>query len=87
MRWMEFNIVREGGRTRGRVMKKILQAALGLLALMGVAAPASAADLRVKAPPPAPVVIPVYSWTGFYIGANGGWGRVRNCWDFQLLAG
>jgi outer membrane immunogenic protein len=33
---------------------------------------ASAADLPLKAPPP--VVAPVWSWTGFYIGANGGYG-------------
>jgi outer membrane immunogenic protein len=35
---------------------------------------ASAADMVVKALPPPPA--PVYSWTGFYIGANigGGWG-------------
>ena len=25
---------------------------------------------------------PIYDWTGFYIGANGGWGQSRNCWDF-----
>ena len=24
----------------------------------------------------------VYDWSGFYIGANGGWGFSRNCWDF-----
>jgi outer membrane immunogenic protein len=47
-----------------------------------MAAPASAADMAVKARPPAPVVAPIYDWTGFYIGANGGWGQSRNCWDF-----
>ncbi|SRR5579871_3886885 len=37
---------------------------------------ALAADLPVKAPP---MVAPVYNWTGFYIGANGGysWGRAN----------
>lgn len=43
---------------------------------------ASAADLApqpyTKAPPPP---APVFSWTGFYIGANGGGGSARNCWD------
>jgi outer membrane immunogenic protein len=35
--------------------------------------------MAVKAPPPPPV--PIYSWTGFYIGGNGGWGSARKCWD------
>jgi outer membrane immunogenic protein len=66
-------------------MKKILLGTIGLVAL---AAPALAADLParpVKAPPP--VVIPVYDWTGFYIGGNGGWGQSRNCWDIVPLTG
>ena len=25
---------------------------------------------------------PIYDWSGFYIGGNGGWGQVRNCVDF-----
>ena len=24
----------------------------------------------------------MYDWSGFYIGANGGWGSSRKCWDF-----
>lgn len=66
-------------------MKKFSLVALGLLAL-GIAAPASAADLRVKAPPPAPIVT-VYNWSGFYIGANGGWARSRNCFDIVTVTG
>jgi outer membrane immunogenic protein len=62
-------------------MKKFLLGTVGLLAL-GMGAPASAADMAVKARPPAPVIAPIYDWTGFYIGANGGWGQSRNCWDF-----
>ena len=45
-------------------------------------APASAADMAVKARPPAPVLAPIYDWTGFYIGANGGWGQSNNCVNF-----
>src|SRR5215469_5296862 len=49
---------------------------------------ASAADLAakpyVKAPPPPP---PVFSWTGFYIGINGGGGSSHNCWDLVNDAG
>jgi outer membrane immunogenic protein len=59
-------------------MKKFILATSALVAL-GVA-PAFAADLpaRVytKAPP---MVAPIYSWAGFYIGANGGGGWARDC--------
>ena len=61
-------------------MKKFLLSTVGLIAL-GVAAPASAADMAVKAPPPPPPP-PVYSWNGFYIGGNGGWAENHNCVDF-----
>jgi outer membrane immunogenic protein len=67
-------------------MKKFLLGMVGLAAL-GAAAPASAADLAArpytKAPP---MVAPIYDWTGFYIGANGGWGQSRNCVDFLNVA-
>ena len=63
-------------------MKKLLLGAVGLVA-MGISAPASAADLAArpytKAPPP--VVAPVYDWSGFYVGINGGGGWSRRCWD------
>ena len=64
----------------GHHMKKFLLSTVGLIAL-GVAAPASAADMAVKAPPPPPPP-PVYSWNGFYIGGNGGWAENHNCVDF-----
>ncbi|MGY2902578.1 outer membrane protein [Bradyrhizobium sp. URHC0002] len=66
-------------------MKKILMVALGIAAL-GLAAPASAADMAVKAPPPAPLPV-IYNWSGFYIGANGGWGQSHNCVDFVTVLG
>jgi outer membrane immunogenic protein len=53
---------------------------VGAVAL-GVAAPAVAADLPQRAYTPAPVMVAaVYDWTGFYIGANGGYGSNRACW-------
>jgi outer membrane immunogenic protein len=66
-------------------MRKFL-AAVSLAAITMAAAPASAADMAVKAPPPAPLPV-IYNWSGFYIGANGGWGQSRNCWDFVDVVG
>jgi outer membrane immunogenic protein len=67
-------------------MKKVL---LSTVALIAFAAPAAAADLAArpytKAPPPA--IAAVYDWSGFYIGANGGWGTSRKCWDLVDAAG
>jgi outer membrane immunogenic protein len=69
-------------------MKKILVGAIGAMAL-GLSAPASAADLAArpytKAPPV--VVAPIYDWTGFYIGGNGGWAQNHNCVDFLRTDG
>jgi len=66
-------------------MKRFLLGTVGLLAL-GMAAPASAADMAVKAAP-VPYVAPIYNWNGFYIGANGGWGQSHSCVDFLNAAG
>ena len=66
-------------------MKKFL---LGTVALVAFAAPAAAADLAArpytKAPP---MIAAIYDWSGFYIGANGGWGSSRKCWDSLNGAG
>jgi outer membrane immunogenic protein len=51
-------------------MKRTILAA-SAAAFLGSVSFAFAADLPMKAPPPLP---PPPSWTGFYIGANGGWG-------------
>ncbi|NVN86442.1 MAG: porin family protein [Rhodopseudomonas sp.] len=67
-------------------MKKFLLGTVGLIAL-GVAAPAVAADLPARAYTKAPAyVAAVYDWSGFYIGANGGWGTSRKCWDYSGTA-
>ncbi|MBR1088694.1 porin family protein [Bradyrhizobium manausense] len=60
-------------------MKRIV---MGMAAAMSLfASGALAADLAAKPYVKAPVMVdPVWSWTGFYIGANGGysWGRSRS---------
>jgi outer membrane immunogenic protein len=62
-------------------MKKVLLVTASLIAL-GAAAPALAADLAARPYTKAPAMIAaVYDWSGFYIGANGGWGSSRNSWD------
>ena len=62
-------------------MNKLLLVAAGALAL-GLTSQASAADLPArtytKAPP---LVAPIYNWSGFYVGINGGGGTSHNCWD------
>jgi outer membrane immunogenic protein len=66
-------------------MKKLVLAAS--LVVFGTTA-ASAADLApryYKAPPP--VVSPLYDWSGFYAGINGGWGTSHNCWTRTATAG
>ncbi len=55
-------------------MKRLLLAALGLGAL---AMPALGADLPRKAPP---YIAPAFSWTGFYVGINGGYGWGNSNW-------
>jgi outer membrane immunogenic protein len=64
-------------------MKKLLLSSSVLVAL-GVAGSALAADLPVytKAPPPAPV----WSWTGWYFGVNGGWGWGRSSHTSTIIA-
>jgi len=53
------------------------------VALALMATPAIAADLGVKAPRHAPAP---WSWTGFYIGANGGGGWAQSEWFEDGLA-
>jgi len=57
-------------------MKNAKWCALALLSALA-ASPAVAADLPVRAPAPMPAVVPLATWSGFYIGLNGGysWGN------------
>jgi outer membrane immunogenic protein len=59
-------------------MKKILLAGV---ALFGLAGAASAADLPARAAPPAaPIIaaVPVFTWSGFYVGVNAGYGWITS---------
>jgi outer membrane immunogenic protein len=68
-------------------MKYFLLGTVGLVALGIAAAPASAADLPAKPITKAPPPIPIYDWTGFYIGGNGGWGTQHRCFEALDLTG
>ena len=60
-------------------MKRVALGVAAITALIGVRA--FAADMVVKAPPPAPP--PVYSWTGFYVGGDlgGAWTSNTGTWN------
>ena len=62
-------------------MKKIL---LSSVALLGLTVGATAADLPRRVVAPAPYIpVPVFTWTGFYVGVNAGYGwSDRNNDDF-----
>jgi outer membrane immunogenic protein len=66
-------------------MKKLL---LSAVAMVGFAAPALAADLPARAYTKAPAMAaPVYDWSGFYIGLNGGGASGHECWNLTSDAG
>ena len=56
-------------------MRKLTLSLIGATALLAPSLAAQAADLPRAAPARAPIVVPLYNWTGFYIGGNigGAW--------------
>src|SRR5581483_805221 len=69
----------------GAPMKKYVTA-LAALSALALAGTANAADLPTKAPmAPAPMVAPPFSWTGIYIGINGGAAWAHEDWVDNTL--
>jgi len=57
-------------------MTKYLKIFAGVLAASGLSLAAQAADLPTQPEPVAPVaIVPPFTWTGFYVGAQLGWGQ------------
>src|SRR5258708_6415178 len=75
------------------MMKRMFFAGFFVLAAGALAGSAAAADMRYPQQPyvKAPIHNPVFSWTGFYLGLNGGGGWGRSTWDragdFDLSGG
>jgi outer membrane immunogenic protein len=65
-------------------MKRLLTSLAGAVMLLTPLA-AQAADMAVKAAP-VPPPLPVFSWTGFYVGANIGGAWANNGWNDSLFA-
>jgi outer membrane immunogenic protein len=76
-------------------MKRVILAGVSALAVMTMMSAANAADLprrRAEMPVKAPSYVAPYSWTGFYVGINGGGGFGRSNWsgagtDFNTSGG
>jgi outer membrane immunogenic protein len=68
-------------------MRKLVFAGVTLAAL-GAVQPAMSADLPAEPYKAAPLIVPVYDWTGFYVGVNGGysWGNSANTYTITGFA-
>jgi outer membrane immunogenic protein len=78
------DIVAQQFRHRGIFMKRLALA----VSVLGIsAASAFAADLPAHTYIKAPMMMAAYDWSGFYVGANGGYGSSSNCWNLDNIAG
>jgi outer membrane immunogenic protein len=72
----------------GLEMNRFAVVGAGLLSLVGFVGAASAADLPARTYTKAPAIVaPVYDWSGFYIGLNGGGASSHECWTITSDAG
>jgi outer membrane immunogenic protein len=55
-------------------MRKYISSLLAGTATIALASASQAADLPYRAPPPVIAAVPFFTWTGFYVGVNAGWG-------------
>lgn len=62
---------------------KRLALAVSVLSISAVSA--FAADLPARTYTKAPPMMAAYDWSGFYVGANGGYGSSSNCWDLNQI--
>ena len=62
-------------------MRRLAIIGAGLVSVVVFGGVASAADLPAKVYTKAPPVVPIYNWSGFYVGFNGGGASSHNCWD------
>ena len=69
-------------------MHRLVIVGAGLLSIAGVVSAASAADLPAQLYTKAPTMVaPIYDWTGFYIGLNGGGASSHECLTITSVAG
>ncbi len=68
-------------------MKRIILAACAGLLVAAVASPSLAADMPRRAYKAAPAYIAPFSWTGFYVGINGGYGWGKSSWTNVTAGG
>jgi outer membrane immunogenic protein len=66
----------------GETAMQYFRIALAAICVTAVQQVASAADMPVKAAPPAPATV-IYNWYGFYIGGHVGYGWGRDAITFQ----
>lgn len=62
----------------GAHMRRLSRVSIVTVFAIALTQMAMAADLPRKAPAYTPPLPPVFSWTGFYVGGNAGWGWLRD---------